>query len=132
MSAQHTWGRVKVQHPHAGERGYEVAFEPGLEQLCQDITEANARRLVACWNLLLPFTTEQIETFQCDVLELAAQRDELLAALRMVMACAGDISAAPDGLLEMALDDGDEETRRQANAFLVARAAIAKVEGEKT
>jgi len=45
------------------------------------------------------------------------------------MACAGDISAAPDGLLEMALDDGDEETRRQANAFLVARAAIAKAEG---
>jgi len=47
----------------------------------------------------------------------------------MVMACAGDISAAPDGLLEMALDDGDEETRRQANAILVARAAIAKTTG---
>lgn len=61
--------------------------------------------------------------------DVLAQRDELLEALRMVMACAGDISAAPDGLLEMALDDGDEETRRQANAFLVARAAIAKVEG---
>ena len=58
---------------------------------------------------------------------LRQERDELLAAPRMVMACAGDISAAPDGLLEMALDDGDEETRRQANAFLVARAAIAKV-----
>ena len=54
---------------------------------------------------------------------------ELLEALGMVMACAGDISAAPDGMLEMALDDGDEETRRQANAFLVARAAIAKAEG---
>ena len=31
MSAQHTQGRVKVQHPHAGERGWEVAFEPGLD-----------------------------------------------------------------------------------------------------
>jgi len=60
---------------------------------------------------------------------LRQERDELRAALRMVMACAGDISAAPDGLLEMALDDGDEETRRQANAFLVARAAIAKTTG---
>ncbi|WP_101048886.1 hypothetical protein [Macromonas nakdongensis] len=60
---------------------------------------------------------------------LIAAAPDLLTALRMVMACAGDISAAPDGLLEMALDDGDEEARRQANAFLVARAAIAKVEG---
>ena len=61
MSAEHTPGRVKVQHPHAGERGYEVAFEPGLEQLCQDITDANARRLVACWNALQDFSTEEIE-----------------------------------------------------------------------
>ena len=47
MSGQHTPGRVKVQHPDAGERGLEVAFEPGLERLCADTTEANARRLVA-------------------------------------------------------------------------------------
>jgi hypothetical protein len=32
--SKHKPGRVKVQHPHAGERGWEVAFEPGLEQLC--------------------------------------------------------------------------------------------------
>ena len=135
MSAQHTQGRVKVQHPHAGERGYEVAFEPGLEHLCQDITEANARRLAACWNACESIDTEYLEgddSLPHYARRLMAQRDELLAALRMVMACAGDISAAPDGLLEMALDDGDEETRVQANAFLVARAAIAKVEGEKT
>jgi hypothetical protein len=59
--SKHTLGRVKVQHPHAGERGWEVAFEPGLEQLCQNITEANARRLVACWNALQDFSTEEIE-----------------------------------------------------------------------
>ena len=132
MSA-HTPGRVKVQHPNAGERGWEVAFEPGLQQLCQDITEANARRLVACWNACEGLPDEFLNSNPIKQLvqslwdrnsELEGQRDELLAALRMVMACAGDISAAPDGLLEMALDDGDEETRRQANAFLVARAAI--------
>lgn len=61
MSAQHTPGRVKVQHPDAGERGWEVAFEPGLERLCADITEANARRLAACWNALQDFSTEEIE-----------------------------------------------------------------------
>ena len=61
MSAAHTPGRLKVQHPHAGERGFELAFEPGLEQVCQDITEANARRLAACWNVCQGATTEQLE-----------------------------------------------------------------------
>ena len=54
---------------------------------------------------------------------------ELLTALFLVIECAGEIANAPDGVLEMALDDGDQETRRQANAFLVARAAIAKATG---
>lgn len=61
MSAQHTPGRLVVQHPYAGERGWEIAFEPGLEQICQNVTEANARRLAACWNRLEKFTTAQIE-----------------------------------------------------------------------
>ena len=60
---------------------------------------------------------------------LIAAAPDLLTALRLVMQCAGDIASAPDGLLEMALDDGDEETRHQANAFLIARAAISRVEG---
>ena len=60
---------------------------------------------------------------------LVSAAPELLTALRLVMECAGDIFSAPSGLLEMALDDGDEETRKQANAFLIARAAIAKAGG---
>jgi hypothetical protein len=60
---------------------------------------------------------------------LISAAPELLTALRLVMECAGDIFSAPSGLLEMALDDGDEETHNQANAFLVARAAIAKATG---
>lgn len=61
MTTQHTQGRLKVQHPHAGNRGYEIAFEPGIEQVCQNVTEANARRLVACWNALDGISTAEIE-----------------------------------------------------------------------
>ena len=137
MSAGHTFGRVKVQHPHAGERGWEVAFEPGLEQLCQDITEANARRIEACWNACEGLSTELVEQLAdmedsplaaCE--QAIAQRDELLGALRMLLLTAGEINDAPDGLLEMALESDDQETRNQANAHLCARAAIAKVEGK--
>ena len=98
MSAKYTQGRVKVQHPHAGERGWEVAFEPGLEQLCQDITEANARRLVA----------------------LAAQRDELLAALKDLLAALKDL-----------LNYDNLGAYERANARQQARAAVAEVKGEQ-
>ena len=124
MSAQHTQGRVKVQHPHAGERGWEVAFEPGLEQLCQDITEANARRLVACWNAFDGLDTEQIESmvnvpsFFFKHIELLAQRDELLAMLNRAVR-----------RLESAHASGETIMRHW---IVDARALIAKVEGEKT
>lgn len=39
----------------------------------------NARRLVACWNLLLPFKTEDIEV-GIDLVELVKKRDELANA----------------------------------------------------
>ena len=60
---------------------------------------------------------------------LIATAPELLGAIRMLLATAGEINDAPDGLLEMALDSDDHETRNQANAHLCARAAIAKVHG---
>lgn len=89
MSAKQTPGRVKVQHPHAGPRGWEVAFEPGLEQLCQDITEDNARRLVACWNACEGINTELLENAPykdsaafMGYLKMEGQRDLMLAALR--------------------------------------------------
>jgi hypothetical protein len=80
-----------VQHPYAGDRGWEVAFEPGLEQLCQDISEANARRLVACWNAcegiedpenVIPQLRRANDLVQ-QLEPLRIQRDELLAALRI-------------------------------------------------
>jgi hypothetical protein len=50
---------------------------------------ANARRLVACWNAMLPFTTEQIEqneAYLSDLIQerdaLVKERDELISILR--------------------------------------------------
>jgi len=54
----------------------------------------------------------------------AAEIEQLRGALHLVMACAGDIDAATDADLEAALECGDSETERQANAWLVARAAL--------
>ena len=127
MSAQHTQGRVKVQHPDAGERGWEVAFEPGLERLCADITEANARRLVACWNALQDFSTEALEhrshllkAEDDQIAMLTTQRDELLEALKKT---AEHIEAM---IIEHKPLRFKQHCWQQARN---ARAAIAKVEG---
>lgn len=50
--------------------------------------------------------------------------ERLRTALRLVMACAGDINSATDADLEAALECGDAETEKQANAWLVAREAL--------
>lgn len=50
--------------------------------------------------------------------------EKLRTALRLVMSCAGDIDAAADADLEAALECGDAETEKQANAWLVARAFL--------
>ena len=80
--------------------------------------EATARRLVACWNRLQDFTTEQIEDFGYDLFaevrphyeQAIRQRDELLAALQMV-------------------SDGPHDAEAIADMLPVIRAAIAKVKG---
>ena len=45
-------------------------------------------------------------------------------ALHLVLGCAGDIQSATDAELESALSCGDPDTEKQANAWLVARAAL--------
>ena len=132
----HTQGRVKVQHPHAGERGYEVAFEPGLEQLCQNITEANARRLAACWNACEGIATPDLEVDNVTFTEmlrerttLKAQRDELLAALRVVQSqCESMADADWRKWEELASPEEFERwvKSRAAHMAVQANAAIAK------
>lgn len=132
--SKHTPGRVKVQHPHAGPRGWEVAFEPGLEQLCQNITEDNARRLVACWNACDGIETYALELMTGNLsikeqitatgkqkpkqtsktIEYRRQRDELLAACKAMLACCYDL-------------ERNEETLA---AVKTTMAAIAKATGE--
>jgi hypothetical protein len=62
---------------------------------------------------------------------LIAAAPELLEALKLLTACAGDINDYSDAELEIASSDANagEEVRTEAKAFLVARAAIAKAEG---
>lgn len=134
MSTQHTQLCVKVQHPHAGERGFEVAYEPGLEQVCQNVTEANARRIVACWNACAGIETYALELMTGDLsihsqltrqrqgkmtpkaVEYRKQRDELLKAVKVVLRD-----------YEVVHGVGDLEMQP---ALFQASAAIAKAAGE--
>lgn len=129
MNAQHTQGRLKVQHPHAGERGWEIALEPGLEQVCQDVTEANARRLVACWNMLVGETTEDIEANP-----LPAMFDQMSAHLAQLQKNADAILAQRDELVsacKLLIDYCDKHPPMGDSLWSVQliRAAIKKAEG---
>lgn len=64
-------------------RGGEIA-EVGtqyLRSIATPHTEADARRIVACWNALLGVSTEDLESgaFKKEIARTLAQRDELLA-----------------------------------------------------
>lgn len=117
--SNHTTSRVRVQRPHAVPLGFELADEEtGLNQVCQDATEANARRLAACWNACDGMSTEDVEACPDGGLlhlaefanEMVLQRDALLEALRHIEGATMDLSC-------------DRRTIREA-----ARAAIAATE----
>lgn len=72
-------------------RGFELAdADTGLNQVCQDVTESNARRLAACWNAFEGASTEAIEELgpiaavirQTRIFEIEAERDTLLQHLQ--------------------------------------------------
>ncbi len=141
MPNKFTPGRLKMQNPHDGERGFEIALEPGLEQVCQNVTEANARRLVACWNACEGIDTEHLENidmlgetlagrfaaFHASERELMDTRDELLEALKE---CVEDSEQAVGEYVEK-YGETYRPQRLQAMRDTVtkARAAIAKAEG---
>ena len=111
--SKHTQEPWKVQHPHAGQRGWEIADSSGLNQISQDVTEANARRIVACVNACAGLPTEQLESSPLGgvlngVAGLIAQRDELLAALEGVLAVVGDSTGVAGYHLNGDIADWDE------------------------
>lgn len=90
MSAQHTQGQLHIDvHGNIIGGGKLVAFPGGADGQPQ---QANARRLVACWNTCEGYETEELERIAQSpagmraysvetVAALTAQRDELLALL---------------------------------------------------
>jgi len=55
--------KLKVQHPNAGIRGYELADEAtGLNQVADGLSEEDATRLAACWNAFDGIPTEHIQS----------------------------------------------------------------------
>lgn len=105
MSAQHTQGRLTVAGPtiQGGEDacGVPLAIAHMLNPYAgatgaADRVEANARRLVACWNACEGLTTETLEVAGSGIApslneifeehgELMAQRDELLGICQRVV-----------------------------------------------
>lgn len=127
MSEKHTHGYAVAQHPHAGNRGWEVAIWDGLEQICQDATEAKAKRIAACWNACQGIDTADLKAGSVSIINklhdeaakrVLAQRDELLAVLNL-------LKAADFGANVKTADD----ERHMDSVAAFARSAIAKVEG---
>jgi hypothetical protein len=123
---QHTQGRLKLS-----ERGHIYSENLELVAVTQPArtTEANARRLVACWNACDGYDTDALESedlmtlFQCRtisrLMDAKAQRDELLEALKAMV----EVAELTIGWLP---------TPANADGPLIqARAAITKVEGGK-
>lgn len=134
MSAQHSKGKLGYG-PWREDGcicGYSLTINGHLLPLCEmtagpeDDFEANARRLVACWNAFDGLETEMVESmvnvpeFFFKHTDLMTQRDALLAELQNI--------AAADPR------KWDAETRDQFQQWAQnrARAAIAKVTGRPT
>ena len=96
MSAQHTPGRLIVRNGYSlyAADGKTPVADTCLTNSVPDNDEANARRLVACWNACEGISTDALERLgtldrarvDLDVIraQAIAQRDELLALLRIV------------------------------------------------
>jgi len=53
----------KVQHPHSGPRGFEIADHTGRNQICQDVSEKKANRIVACVNACAGIPTKTLQRY---------------------------------------------------------------------
>lgn len=87
MSAKHTQGRLVVRGGFSiyADEGKTPVADTCLTASVPDNDEANARRLVACWNACEGLHTESLERgapLADQIVDALNQRDELLEALR--------------------------------------------------
>jgi hypothetical protein len=91
MSGQHTQGRIEVAQILGGDWIVQTVERNKFGQaalIAANLTEANARRLTACWNACEGLSTEQLEVLKkpvpSNILALIGERDgariELAAA----------------------------------------------------
>lgn len=134
MSAQHTQGPIRYDH----EPGYcgELIARDGMTVAAffNEPSEADARRLVACWNACDGLPTESLECGKppadqiVDALnqrhELMAQRDELLEVLQGVVP---ELEYMAGGMTHAAWKT--TEARKRLDSV---RAVIAKATGGAT
>jgi hypothetical protein len=121
----HTQGKLKAQES----RIYFADLAGGFDIRNCPSPEANARRLVACWNACEGISTDALETeggavmgwvrTASKLIAATTQRDELLEALK-------ELTLAYQRTAQYrCLDEVKEDEQR----FMNAKAAIAKVEG---
>lgn len=120
MSDKHTQGRLIARGGYSiyADDGKTPVADTCLTNSVPGNDEANARRLVACWNACEGLPTAWIEGGAADILEhaksLKSQRDELLATLKELLS---------------GIFDGPDESDA-ARLIAKARAAIAKAEAK--
>lgn len=128
MNAQHTPGRLTVRGGYSiyADDGKTPVADTCLTNSVPDNDEANARRLVACWNACEGIDTETLEKepemkkWVASYLERARQRNELLEALNGLLAYFESGNSVPVS----------QATIKATSAeVLAARAAIAKAGG---
>ena len=140
MNAQHTPGRLTVRGGYSiyADDGKTPVADTCLSNSIPANDEANARRLVACWNACEGLTTEHLENidmlgetlagrfaaFHASERELMDTRDELLAALKDVLAAVRYSSGLPETVMQF-----EEKLDRIKAASKRANAAITKAEG---
>ena len=120
MSTEHTLGKLQAHHDHGwlviSDHSEDVYLKVA-KGLGSSSDKALARRMVACWNLLLPFEIEEIES-GIDLAELKNQRDELLEALKKIANIEENLDGADWGSID--------------EAWVAVHTAISKVEGGKS
>lgn len=119
MSAQHTPGRLKaIKHSiYSDDEGHSVAMTFLISQSEHD--EANARRLVACWNACEGISTESLESGQ-----------PMMAVFQKEQSRADRAEVGRDELLAALKHIASHGNKMDFDAVAYARAAIAKAGGE--